>query len=895
MGQANIPPENWPVLSRLLDEALELSPVEREQWLADLPEEYAAVKPWLERLLARASQVLSGGLLQDLPAFDREPGMDTAGRAPVAGEALGSWRLLRMVGEGGMASVWLAERLDGAFGGPVALKLPHQGSRAGRLSEHLEREREILATLHHPNIARLLDAGILATGQPYLALEYVEGMHIDEYCRGRQLGLEPRLALFLQIAHAVAHAHNMLIIHRDLKPSNILVTGDAQVRLLDFGIAKLMDNGEARETRLTRLSGRALTVDYASPEQIAGRPVTVASDVYSLGVVLYELLADVRPYKLKWDSQAALEEAILEVEPRPPSEMAAQKARARALRGDLDTIVLKALKKAPAERYSSVEAFAEDIKRYTLNLPVRAQPDRKSYLLSKFIRRNRLAVAAAATVLITLLAGSGLVVWQELVALAQQRRAEEIKSFLVSTLLGAHAYWAGRPLSALELLHRVESHVYRLRGADAETRVELLNILAASMLSLQDTAGAESTAISAVRESTTLEPGHPQALRAHMLRNWVRLFRGQYPEGRAEIDQLVLAMRRSPRTLPEDLAGALRIRSDLALEEGNFRLAESSALEALQIADDRLGPHHNQTVLALVELSLAYQAGGKVDAALEIVERAKRRALEAYSGQLTHPNVLKARSAYSQILAASGQRRLAIAEAELVMNDNSQLFGPSSRAVGLDLRNLARLQLDAGQLAPALQSADRAVSILREHFDPGSPGYGALIQLRGLIRLAAGRHAGALLDLTRSEEIAERWYDAAHPTARAARAHRALALARTGRLQEAQRILESEWNGAALPAVCLPYYLGIVKRLAGRHKQALELQEEALRALPVTPAAETPRMLAALEIGLNYRALGRAENAARALSPVANWCRETSRLQAPYCEDALGSPHLVGK
>ena len=225
-------------------------------------------------------------------------------------------------------------------------------------------------------------------GQPYLAIEYVEGTRVDVYCRERQLEVRARLELFAQAAKAVAYAHGKLVVHRDLKPANILVTAEGQVRLLDFGIAKLLEGGEARETRVTELSGRALTPDYASPEQILGEPLTIASDVYSLGVILYELLCDQRPYKLQRDSRGALEEAILQADPPLPSEVADARRR-HALRGDLDTVVLKALKKKPAERYPTVHALLDDIERHLSSRPVLAQRDSRWYRARKFMRAQQ--------------------------------------------------------------------------------------------------------------------------------------------------------------------------------------------------------------------------------------------------------------------------------------------------------------------------------------------------------------------------------------------------------------------------------------------------------------------------------------------------------------------------
>lgn len=898
MRSFDIGAEHWPVLSRLLDEALELPPDARPAWLARLPAECQPVKSALERLLARASEVLSSGFLEALPGPETRAAAAAGLAAPTAGEQIGPWLLARPLGEGGMASVWLAERADGLLGRPVALKLPSEGLRRGLLAERLAREREILATLNHPHIARLLDAGITPAGQPYLALEYVEGRHIDEYCRERRLGVKSRLHLFLQIASALAHAHAMLVVHRDLKPSNILVTAEGQVRLLDFGIAKILDGGETRETELTRVSGHALTLDYASPEQVAGRAVTVASDVYSLGVVLYELLSGTRPYQPKRDSRAALEDAILEMEPRPPSERVADKALARSLRGDLDIVVLKALKKNPAERYSTAEAFAEDVRRHLQSRPVRARPDHAWYRLTKFVRRHHIAAGAAVAAVLILVAGSALIAWQARIAFAERRRSEEAKKFLVSILMDAHTYWAGRPLTALDLLKRAQRRVDQLNNADRETRVELLNILGAGLLSLQDTQAAESTLAAAVKAAAGLPQAHPQALRARLLNIWVRFFRGRTAALRGEIDDLLRAMQNSPRTLPEDLAAALRARSDLAFEEGEPRAALGFAREALRFAEAQLGPRHNQTVLALVSLTLAHQLSGNAAVAVEQGARGRRRALEAYAGLATHPNVLKARMAYGQALAAAGDPASGIAETRLVVEDATALFGPASRQVGLFMRTLARLQLDAGQLPAALQSVDGSLAILDRHFDRESPGFGSLLQLRGRILLAARNYAEALPDLARSEQIAARAFGPADSHTLRARSCHAMALARTGRLREAQWILQSVLSGAGAapdPDGWARHYLGIVSRLDGKPDAALQLQRAVLSATERDARLESLRMPATVELGLDHLALGNISAAAGTLRPVVDWCRRTDRQATPDCAEALAGWKRAGR
>ena len=279
----------WDRLSRLLDEALDLSPDGRARWLGALAPEDEPLKARLISLLSHAPSVQESGFLGTLPKLDVGEDESADESADRPGATVGPYRLLRQLGEGGMGTVWLADRVDGLIRRTVALKLPRGAWSHKAIAERLARERDILATLAHPHIARLYDAGDHAAGRPYLALEYVEGRPIDEYCRERGLDVRGILRVFLQVVHAVAYAHGKLVVHRDLKPSNILVTADGQVRLLDFGIAKLIDEASPLEEGLTELAGCPQTPEYASPEQVTGEPLSTASDVYSLGVVLYEL------------------------------------------------------------------------------------------------------------------------------------------------------------------------------------------------------------------------------------------------------------------------------------------------------------------------------------------------------------------------------------------------------------------------------------------------------------------------------------------------------------------------------------------------------------------------------------------------------------------------------
>jgi serine/threonine protein kinase/Tol biopolymer transport system component len=395
-------------MSRLLDEALPLDAAGRRAWLEALPKEHQDLALAMrDALLATDAQLAEIGRRAALPQLVAA----THGGAPAsglqAGARVGPYQLIRPLGGGGMAEVWLARRADGAFKREVALKLPVLDRRRSDLGERFAYERDILASLEHPHIARFYDAGVDPNGLPYLSMEYVEGSPLTEWCDAHRLGIPARLELFLQMLEAVQYAHDRQVIHRDLKPSNVLVTGSGQVRLLDFGIAKLLEPNESQRTEITTVHGRALTPDYASPELLRGGAVDARGDIYSLGVLLYELLTGVRPYQLRdAASVGLLEDAITTVEVKKPStqlEPAAVAARgttpqrlARQLRGDLDAIALKALAKDPARRYPSVAALAEDLRRHLLARPIEALPTRFTGRLWKFVRRNRTVVGVTA-------------------------------------------------------------------------------------------------------------------------------------------------------------------------------------------------------------------------------------------------------------------------------------------------------------------------------------------------------------------------------------------------------------------------------------------------------------------------------------------------------------------
>jgi serine/threonine protein kinase len=411
---STLSPDQWQALSPYLDQALALSDDARAAWLSSLREQDPALAAQLGALLDEHRVLAQEGFLEGRRwALPNSPGL--------AGQALGPYTLISQIGHGGMGRVWLARRSDGRFERKAAVKFVNIALAGRATEERFKREGSILGRLTHPHIAELLDAGIFSDGQPYLVLEYVDGPTIDQYCDQHKLDLEARVRLFLDVLAAVAHAHANLIVHRDIKPSNVLVTASGEVKLLDFGIAKLLE-GEGQTgaaTLLTHEGGSALTPEYAAPEQLTGQPVTTATDVYALGVLLYVLLSGRHPAGSGQHSPAELLKAVLELEPPRVSDAAiAENSKViaerrnstpdklrRELRGDLDTIVGKALKKDPQERYASVTGFADDLRRYLKHEPISARPDTLAYRTAKFLRRNRTSVALT-TIAIALVIGS---------------------------------------------------------------------------------------------------------------------------------------------------------------------------------------------------------------------------------------------------------------------------------------------------------------------------------------------------------------------------------------------------------------------------------------------------------------------------------------------------------
>ncbi len=695
-----IAPEALRRLSVLLDTVLELPEAERTTWLSRLDGDDAALGPTLRELLARQASKKTADLLERPPAFT------IAGAALDAselrdGDNVGTYRLERLLGRGGMGEVWLAERIDGTLKRKVALKLPHVTWAPG-LAERFAREREILSGLEHPNIARLYDAGVDQMGRPYMALEYVDGQPLDEYCDSHALSIDARLKLLLQVAEAMAFAHSRLVLHRDLKPGNMLVTRDGRVRLLDFGIAKLMEGDTTRETVLTQVSGRALTLDYASPEQIRGEPIGTASDVYSLGVVAFELLAGARPYRLKRGSAAELEEAITGADTPLASDMALDAAVRKLLKGDLDATLNKALKKQVSERYPTIETLAQDWRYYLAGHGVTARPDTLSYRLSRFARRYRVPLGAGAVTV----AAFGL-------ALGFGATALVIMALLIG--LGA-ALWQGRKARQQERIARVEARtakevqdflegIFRASGGDQadpikarqRTAKELLDDGAARIDKALDEAPQAKLRVLMTLASIYDDLGETERM-ADMLQKRVEVVEHITPGAGADRAQA-----------HAELAMALAVIGRDGEAQSHLARAEA-ALRPLPDADDEA---HCAVEMAMAQFYAARGDARGLEASRHLVSRLRSR---PPSLEMTVPLMLKGKLERFSALPADAVQTLCGA-----VEMAKKLPGDGENTMHVLLVELALAEADLGREDAALEHMRQAVRIVEKNAGPSSP------------------------------------------------------------------------------------------------------------------------------------------------------------------------------
>jgi tetratricopeptide (TPR) repeat protein len=879
-----------PALTALLEEALSLSPADRTTWLESLAGERAELKDTLRELLA--AHVHAQGETGDfIPTQTQVPRAGDAlpGTAePAAGDMIGPYRLISELGRGGMGAVWLAERPDGQLKRQVALKLPHL-TRGGGLAERLAHERDILASLEHAHIARLYDAGVDSQGRPYLAMEYVEGLPIDVYCRTRALSLRDKLGLLLQVAAAVTHAHARLVVHRDLKPGNILVTGDGQVRLLDFGIAKLMEGDRTEETSLTKLSGPALTLAYASPEQVRGEPLGTASDVYSLAVVAYEVLAGARPYRLKRGTAAELEEAIASMDPPLASEAAREPATGRQLRGDLDAILSKALKKESGRRYATVEALAQDLRRHLNQQPVLAQPDTLRYRAGKFVRRYRLQVAAGGVAALALLAGTGIALWQAQHARAQAARAEEVKRLVLSIFKDADTSAGGsRKTTALDLLEQARARLAATPVSNPEIRVELLTSLGISLTGLGEYRQAEQVLQEATKLAVTqLGADDADTIAAELALGEALVETGQAQQAGPHLDAAAQGMRK----IGDDvgLVNALRWKANLHVEEGRFDEAIARATEAVAVAESRLAVTHKRLVMLANHTLAATRISARREGRLEPARRVYELAREIHGDRLT-VDVLNGRSLYAYALVLEGDRQKGTSELKALVGQQIELLGPDHRDVVRTLGRLGNASLSVGDPLTATDSFRHGLSIeLRVGGEPPSADAGLFYAAVARALANARRYNEAEKELRRAKDILAARLESNHYDARVVAAITGVVLTRAGRLGEADAVfsqLISRPFSQPAEEAQTKLGLGILRSAQGQHAEALALLREAATFFSKTTPV-TNHAVALVALGEAQVEAGQAEEALDTLTQSRSLFEKLHPTMSPDRADLL--------
>jgi serine/threonine-protein kinase len=729
-----VTPDRWQEIQALFLAVADLDPAAQATYLDEACVADPTLRDEVMALLATERRSLDTSFIAGAVAAEaRALAADTgAGRL---GQRVGPYRLLRELGRGGMGTVYLAERVDEQYHASVAIKFVRSAFAAPELARRLRAERQILADLAHPNIAWLLDGGTAADGTPYLVMEYVDGEPIDAWCDHRGVGLAGRLALFRRVCSAVQYAHQALVVHRDLKPSNILVTADGTPKLVDFGIAKLMAGADAETTGTLRL----MTPAYAAPEQARGGRITVATDVYALGGVLYRLLTGRTPIDVVGVTPGEVERRITETQPAPPSTAAQGEAGGwgRALRGDLDTIVLKALHKEPARRYASVEQLADDVRRHEERRPVLARPDRWGYRVARFVRRHRLSVAAA-TAVAGLLIAFGIVTSLQAARVARERdAAAAVSGFLVS-LFGIvdPERSRGDSVTAREVLDSGVARVRTSLSGQPELQARMMAVMAETYSSLGLYPRAMELARDALRlrqerfgerhRSFAASLGQVAGLHYELgnldsavvvYERRLELTRGLY----ASVD-LALA------TALTDLAHALRAR-------GDYDAAERYGREAVDLLRRivRADADSERMILAdgISNLAQIYHFQGKLPPADSLFRESlgMRRALHGD----VHPRVSESLNNLATVLHDEGKLDAAEAMYRDALAVDERVYGPEHTNVSATLVNLGRVLRDRRDLPGAEAAIRRSVDIDRklsgaQHW---AVGYG-LNQLGGL-------------------------------------------------------------------------------------------------------------------------------------------------------------------
>ena len=716
-------PERWQRIKEVFAAALDLPPEQRAEWLSITLPDNPALAREVQNLLAaydEAGDFYEQGALAAIPDLQQQP------EGAVEGMRVGPYRVLSELGHGGMGAVYLAVREEPSFTQTVALKLIKRGMDTDEIVRRFVAERQILASLTHPNIARLFDGGSTPGGRPYFVMEYVEGQPITVYASERKLSIEARLHLFLRVCRAVQHAHQSLVVHRDLKPANILVDAEGEPKLLDFGIAKLLDpTSFGGMTALTGLAPGPMTPDYASPEQLAGSPVTTATDVYGLGLLLYELLVGQNPRKVERTLGEGWDE-------RPPSQAltaltpgdAETRRLARRVAGDLDTIVAKALEPEPQRRYGTAAALAEDVERHLTQRPVAARRPTPAYRLSRIVARHKLAAALAlATCLFTV------VVSYEAVALSQERnrveaqreKAEALSQYLQRMIQRADPQQnSGKPLTRRQILDAgAWDLLVRDTRFDPQTRAALLETVGSLYVNL----GSYEEAHGCFEQALRLREGQPKPGREAVLDiagSWTLL--GDVGFRQKKYDASRNAYQRAI-TLKESLLGssALPLVKDwnglaaIAFDENKLDVAGFYLAKSLAACRAAEGSQR--------ELAATLNELGRLETLRSHHDRAKQLFGEAWQYFRTalgddDPATLEARSNLAYALFQRAEYGAAEAHYQEIVARNRRLMGPDHPALAGSLVELAIAQRQCGHLTAARASLDESLEIRREHHFP---------------------------------------------------------------------------------------------------------------------------------------------------------------------------------
>ncbi len=749
-------PEQWRLTKELFEQALALP---KAQWDAFLEKECGddqVVRDKTLDMLTSHSQTSEFMEDSNINVDLFSGSTDSADR--YVGQQIGLYRIEHHVGEGGMGHVYLAERMDD-FHKKVALKIIKRGMDSDALLSRFRQERQILANLVHPNIARLLDGGSADDGLPYLVMEYIEGVPITDYCDQHKLTIAQRLKLFGEVCQAISFAHQNLVIHRDIKPSNIIVTGEGIPKLLDFGIAKLLDPQEQQTPEFTMHAAHALTPEYASPEQIQRKAVTTASDVYALGVLLYTLLAGRRPYHFEDRSPSTIEKIIATTMPASPSttlknaavahdpkkltengspehisrlrDVSPEKLR-RQLQGDLDNIVLKALQKEPERRYASVEQFFEDINRHLSGLPVHARKDTVGYRTTKFINRHHLGFAVAMIVLLITIAAVAGIAWQGQIARQEAKKAQQTLEFVKQMLEAADPLEAGKELSVEQLLDEATERIAKELKEQPEVETEIRSILGQAYQNL----GHYDKAQPHLEKNLDLLRDHyggEHSLLANGHRELAVLqhYKGELLKADSLYQKAIDLYRRIGETTSGDYAVSLNDYGTILLDQAKLDSAVIIFEKSLKIMGNALGENHYQMGSVLNNLAFAYDDKGDNKNADRIYNQALDVFRHNYGDE--HPEIANTLNNYAFVKLSVGDTLASLNMHQQALDMWRKLLGNDHPDIGLTLHNIAAVTFYQKKYAQAETKEREVVKVFRKNYPADHPYLGNVYFMMGRI------------------------------------------------------------------------------------------------------------------------------------------------------------------